>query len=879
MDRPNQYQRNRLVKRIAQKAVNFLGARNMLPAEKLDLKVIRESKYFDSKWYKKKYLENTNENPERHYLHTGFKMNYDPSPLFSTGTYYHENPDVLASGMNPLLHYERYGRKEGRLGESAAMDILTNSPLFDAEWYHQQYMRNEKGSPYSHYLAIGSKRGFCPSKEFSSIRYYLRHPLVRQNKLDALIHYEKFGRIEERKYRLNYHPFDEVTEDEQARIRQLQDKRIKDQFNKSSSHLILFLVPERDAVTGGLMSICSIATVTNALKMIHNSDVIVATIPHRKTFANYSSFDTEHDIFRFSQVPKYFSKLTNLIIHVPEVHLKNFLEQLEPEQISWLQNIDQLRINILNQNNTYLPRPQTVDLLRYLTNDLTMTCAHKKYCVPQLRTAYDMPVHWLSASNLVNYHYRGYEQKENLLAYSSDKNEFSSAIINRIQESIPGLKTQKIEKLSYDQYRELISQAKWTISFGEGIDGYFIEAIRCGAIPFAAYNPTFFDEAYEGLPNIYDSYHDMLENIVRDIQSWDNPTDFSIFNDKLRAIDRREYDDEVYKKNVQLYYEGKFTYGFDEVLQKRQTLLDRKPLVSIVLATYNGERFLKCQLESLSALTYPNLELIVCDDASTDGTLDILRDFRVNYPYKLIENENHSGLVKNFTKAIRVAQGEFVALCDQDDVWLPDKIETLLEHVDDFDVISGSCMVIDEKDNYHVEAVMHDVYEDSHHDVYQLSDFLDENPILGCASLIRKQLIDRCLPIPEGVLYHDWWIMINAVLRGNGVGYTDKVVLNYRQHGENTAFMTFNDHNFYRKLLRFYDVLEDEFADILDKHDYFNLMCVKNRFALEEIFRQYTPVQAANFLKKNQQSFTDRFINILSKKVSEFPPSGTGKKL
>jgi len=878
MQKFDQRQERNPAKKILKGVFDSSRERKLSSFEKNDQKLIKESNYFDSNWYRNKYLFDTKESPSLHYLRMGFKVNYDPSPLFSTEAYYHQNPDVFAAGVNPLLHYERYGKSEGRLIESEGMGIMRNSPLFDAEWYRKRYMGNEKGSPYGHYLTIGTERGFCPSKEFSSLRYYLRHPLVRQNKLDALIHYEKFGRTEERKYRFNYHPFDEVTEDEQASIRQLQDNRIKDQFNKDSSHMILFLVPEKDAVTGGLMSICSIATVTNALKTIHNSGVMVATIPHLKTFDNYSSFDTEHDIFRFSQVPEYFSKLTNLIIHVPEVHLKNFIEQLEPEQISWLQNIDQLRINILNQNNTYLPRPQMVDLLRYLTNDLTMTCAHKKYCVPQLRTAYDMPVHWLSASNLVKYQYRGYEQKENVLAYSSDQNEFSSAIINRIQENIPRLKTQKIEKLSYDQYRELISKAKWTISFGEGIDGYFIEAIRCGAIPFAAYNPTFFDEAYEGLPNIYDSYHDMLENIVKDIQSWDNPRDFSTFNDQLRAIDQREYDDEVYKKNVQLYYEGKFTYGFDEVVKRRQALLDRKPLVSIVLATYNGDRFLKTQLESLSALTYPNLELIICDDASTDGTLEILRDFRVNYPYKLIENENHSGLVENFTKAIQVAQGEFVALCDQDDIWLPDKIETLLDHVDEFDVISGSCMVIDEKDNYHTEAVMHDVYEDSHHDAYQLSDFLDENPILGCASLIRKQLIDRCLPIPEGVLYHDWWIMISAVLRGNGVGYTDKVVIKYRQHGENTAFMTFNDHNFYRKLLKFYDVLEVEFAEILDKHDYFDLMCVRNRFALEEVFRQYAPVQAANFLKKNQQSFTDRFIDILSKKLSAFTPSGTGTK-
>ncbi len=843
-----------------------------------DIHLIKNSPYFDPKWYKKEYLLDTKENPHKHYLYSGFKMNYDPSPLFSTEAYYQANPDVYAAEMNPLLHYEKFGRIEGRLLELEQVSIIKKSPLFDADWYRQRYMGNLKVSPYSHYLSIGKESGFCPSKEFSSIRYYLRHPLVRQNKLDPLIHFEKYGRIEERKYRINYPPFDKVTEDEQAKIKHLQDNRIEDQFNKDCSHLILFLVPERDAITGGLMSICSIATVSNSLKNIHNSDVMIATMPHPKTFANYSNFESEHDIFRFDQIPSYFKKLTNLIIHLPEVHLRNFIEQLEPEQISWLQNITQLKINILNQNNTYMPRPQVVDLLRYLTNDLTMTCAHKKYCVPQLRTAYDMPVHWLSASNLIEYNYRSFEQKENLLAYSPDENEFSSAIISQIQESIPTLKTLKIDKLSYDQYRALISQAKWIISFGEGIDGYFVEGIRCGAVPFSVHNHVFFDKAYESLPNIYNSYNDMFENIVNDIQSWDNPNEFRSLNDRLRTIDRHEYDDGTYRQNIRLYYEGKYTYKFDEVVKKRQSLLSREPLVSIVMATYNGDRFLKKQLDSLSALTYPNIELIISDDASTDQTLEILQAFSVNYPYKLLENKNHNGLVENFTKAIQVAQGEFIALCDQDDVWMPDKIETLLEHVDEFDVISGSYLVIDEKDNYHPEIVMHEVYEASRHGTYQLADFLEENPILGCASLIQKQLIDKCLPIPKGVLYHDWWIMINAVLRGNGVGYTDKLVLNYRQHGKNTALKTFNDHNFYQKLFKFYELIKDEFVDVLNKHDHFELMCVRNRFALEELFRKIAPVEAVNFLKKNQHSFTDRFINILSKKLSEFTPVSDGNE-
>lgn len=841
-----------------------------------NLSLIQESPYFDATWYGNNYLDNSTEDPGQHYLYSGFKLNYDPSPNFSTEAYYQANPDVFIAGINPLLHYEKYGRDEGRLLETEESSIIRNSPLFDADWYCQQYIGNLDVSPHIHYLSVGKEKGYCPSKEFSSIRYYLRHPLVRQNKMDPLLHYEKYGRIEERKYRINYPPLDDVTEVEQAKIKHLQDLRIKNQYNEDCSHLILFLVPEIDAITGGLMSICSIATVTNSLKNIHNSDVMIATMPHPKTFANYSDFESEHDVFRFNQIPAYFKNLTNLIIHLPEVHIKNFLEQLEPEQISWFQSIDHLKVNILNQNDTYFPRPQMVDLLRYLSKNLTMTCAHKKYCVPQLRTAYDMPVHWLSASNLIEYHYRSYEQKENSLAYSSDNNEFSSTIVNKIKENIPDLETLKIENFSYQQYRELISKAKWIISFGEGIDGYFVEGVRCGAIPFTVHNHVFFDEAYEELPNIYDSYYDMLENIINDIQIWDNPNDFHSLNDRLRTIDRREYDDEIYKQNIRLYYEGNFTYGFDEVAKKRKALINREPLVSIVMATYNGDRFLKKQLDSLTALTYPNIELIVSDDASTDQTLEILQAFSANCPYKLLQNKDHSGLVENFTKAIQLARGEFIALCDQDDVWMPDKIETLLEHIDEFDVISGSFLVIDEKGNYHTEGVMHEVYEASHHGAYRLADFLNENPILGCASLIRKQLIDRCLPIPKGVLYHDWWFMVSAILRGRGVGYTDKLVLNYRQHGKNTALATFNDKNYYKKLFKFYDVLENEFANILDKHDRFDLMCVRNRFALEEIFSHYAPIEAVNFLKKNQHSFTDHFLKILSKKLSEFKSDSDG---
>ncbi|MFN8888482.1 MAG: glycosyltransferase, partial [Cyclobacteriaceae bacterium] len=104
------------------------------------------------------------------------------------------------------------------------------------------------------------------------------------------------------------------------------------------------------------------------------------------------------------------------------------------------------------------------------------------------------------------------------------------------------------------------------------------------------------------------------------------------------------------------------------------------PSVSIVLATYNGEKYLRAQMDSLFAQTYPLLEIIAVDDCSSDSTVAILKEYAAVHPIlHIYQNEVNLKHNRTFERGIRLAKGDCIALCDQDDIWLPEKISTLME--------------------------------------------------------------------------------------------------------------------------------------------------------------------------------------------------------
>ena len=211
----------------------------------------------------------------------------------------------------------------------------------------------------------------------------------------------------------------------------------------------------------------------------------------------------------------------------------------------------------------------------------------------------------------------------------------------------------------------------------------------------------------------------------------------------------------------------------------------QQPLVSIVLGTYNGERFLKEQLDSIMNQTYPNTEIIVTDDASTDGTKNILEEFAAkDNRIRVFFNDKNVGLLRNYEKAVQLTQGSVIAFADQDDVWAVNKIEKLLPHLDDFVLVYCNSEYIDANGKS-----MNRKLTDYRNPVQERNLFVwDEDSgiwIAGHALMFRRELLDMAFPFTP-YIYHDAWISYVAMLKGK-IKFISDVLVYYRQHGQNAV--------------------------------------------------------------------------------------------
>lgn len=210
-------------------------------------------------------------------------------------------------------------------------------------------------------------------------------------------------------------------------------------------------------------------------------------------------------------------------------------------------------------------------------------------------------------------------------------------------------------------------------------------------------------------------------------------------------------------------------------------------MISIAMAAYNGEKYLREQLDSILRQTVQDFELVICDDCSTDGTVRILEEYmQKDSRIKVFVNKENLGFVKNFEKAIKLCSGEYIALSDQDDVWFAGHLEILLRNIKDKDLICGNAVLCDENlktintDLLSVSKI--DFLPDNKDDWFFF--LLHGNIFQGVASLFKSNIIEKALPIPSKVKFHDRWLALVAASE-NGVSYINKPILYYRQHGEN----------------------------------------------------------------------------------------------
>ncbi|HSB19217.1 MAG TPA: glycosyltransferase family 2 protein [Anaeromyxobacteraceae bacterium] len=202
------------------------------------------------------------------------------------------------------------------------------------------------------------------------------------------------------------------------------------------------------------------------------------------------------------------------------------------------------------------------------------------------------------------------------------------------------------------------------------------------------------------------------------------------------------------------------------------------PLISVALCTYEGERFLREQLESLLAQDYPHLEIVAVDDASRDGTHALLRSYAARDPrLRVHRNAANLGLVRNFETAFRLCRGDLVAPCDQDDVWMPSKLSAMQAALGDAPAVYCDSEIVDEAGRPQGRRLSGRFRMAP---VLDPASFLLVNCISGHALLFRRELLGRALPVPEGVL-HDWWLAFAACCAGR-IEYCDRVLVRYRHH-------------------------------------------------------------------------------------------------
>lgn len=288
----------------------------------------------------------------------------------------------------------------------------------------------------------------------------------------------------------------------------------------STKKMMVFLVPEIDTVTGGVMSICHIADRSVGMRDVHGCEVILSTMPGGKTLSGYTGFACDWRIFRFQQIVSLLPQLEELYIQVPDAYVSPLLRYMRRHK-DLFRGISDTRLNILDQNIELMPPPEEVRELAACFGRATQTCAHERYCTAEFRERYGIPTHLLPADIPARFYHIPYGEKENLIAYSNDENPHKERVLAELKERLPEYRFLMIENMAYDEYLKTISRAKWTLTFGEGWDCYYIQPYFSGSIGFTVFNEAFCPERMRASPTAFPDYETLSQRIEQFIREND----------------------------------------------------------------------------------------------------------------------------------------------------------------------------------------------------------------------------------------------------------------------------------------------------------------------------------------------------------------------
>lgn len=221
-----------------------------------------------------------------------------------------------------------------------------------------------------------------------------------------------------------------------------------------------------------------------------------------------------------------------------------------------------------------------------------------------------------------------------------------------------------------------------------------------------------------------------------------------------------------------------------------------KKQVDVLLATYNGEAYLHVLMESLLHQTYKPHKIIVRDDGSKDRTRDILQDYAEKYPslMKLLPVGTGQGSTTNFSELLKQSTSDYVMFADQDDLWIPEKIELTMEKMEELERENGTAcpllvhtdLIVADQELKPVNPSFWNYAKLLPKECSTLNRLLVQNVVTGCTLMMNRALVDLVQPISPQTIQHDWWIALVAAAFGK-IDVVEQPTIYYRQHSTNAV--------------------------------------------------------------------------------------------
>jgi len=438
---------------------------------------------------------------------------------------------------------------------------------FDSAFYLDvnKDVRDSGIDPVKHYMRFGWKEWRNPRSDFNTKFYLSRYPDVAISGMNPFYHYLVYGRAENLKATgdLNADIVPEETADYLIGhcVHYVQDRSFPIDAEMAENVMVI-AIPEHNEMSGGIYSFFSIAKAAYALRHKHNYRVLLMTWPnlHDETYLRQKNFRNSEDVFRFAQITRCRNAKT-IYLHIPEYMTSSFVSRLDDRTYNYLRSRERLYINILNQKIDIMPDKEAFADLRALATELTQSVAHHAYFGQKFAAYYDTPMLLLPAyTDLSEYKSIPFEEKDKLIIYSPDDSDYRGAVLDALAKDLPEYTLCEIRGITFDQYMDLATRCRFSITFGEGFDGYLAQPVHQGGISFAVYNDEFFpSRELASFYNIFSSGASMVSDIVGRIRTLErDPNLYRLTNLAMIKVYDKLYSKDEYMKRIEMLINRQF---------------------------------------------------------------------------------------------------------------------------------------------------------------------------------------------------------------------------------------------------------------------------------------------------------------------------------